>query len=361
MKRTVKTQRTPKVKRLNLAEWLYAFWKFSRPHTIIGTSLSVLGMYLIAFDAQIDLSPHPTFVRAGFADSSLIERIIQLSTPVRAGFADSSLIERIIHWLNPPLHPFLLAWIACLCGNIYIVGLNQLEDVEIDKINKPHLPIASGEFSRRTGQILIAITGILALVLAGTAGWYLFGMVAISLAIGTAYSLPPIRLKRFPFWAALCIFSVRGAIVNLGLFLHFNWLWQGILGIPSSVWTLTLFIVVFTFAIAIFKDIPDLEGDRQYHITTFTIALGKEKVFNLALWVIATCYVGIIIADIRGLPSVNSTFLISTHLLLLALLWWRSRQVNLQDKSAIASCYQFIWKLFFLEYLLFPVACLLGS
>ena len=83
MKRTVKTQRTPKVRRLNLAEWLYAFWKFSRPHTIIGTSLSVLGMYLIAFDAQIALS--------------------QLPTNVRASFADSSLIERMVHWLNPPL------------------------------------------------------------------------------------------------------------------------------------------------------------------------------------------------------------------------------------------------------------------
>jgi homogentisate phytyltransferase/homogentisate geranylgeranyltransferase len=332
MKHTIKTQGTPRVEqlqhrvdRLSLTEWLYAFWKFSRPHTIIGTSLSVLGMYAIAFDA----------VKENI-------RLSLLPTP------------------HSPL-PLFLAWIACLCGNIYIVGLNQLEDVEIDKINKPHLPIASGEFSQRTGQILVAVTGILALVLAGSGGWYLFGMVSISLAIGTAYSLPPIRLKRFPFWAALCIFSVRGAIVNLGLFLHFNWLWQGFPGIPSSVWTLTGFILVFTLAIAIFKDIPDLEGDRQFHITTFTIALGKEKVFNLALWIVTACYVGMVFAGIVGLPLVNSTFLISTHLLLLALLWWRSRKVDLQNKSAIASCYQFIWKLFFLEYLLFPVACLLGQ
>jgi homogentisate phytyltransferase / homogentisate geranylgeranyltransferase len=340
MKRTVKTQEMPEVKQLNLVEWLYAFWKFSRPHTIIGTSLSILGMYLIAFDTHIDLSRFPT--------------------PIWTGFADSSLIERVIHWLNPPLHPLFLAWIACLCGNIYIVGLNQLEDVEIDKINKPHLPIASGEFSRLTGQILVAVTGILALLLAWLGGRYLFGMVAISLAIGTAYSLPPIRLKRFPFWAALCIFSVRGAIVNLGLFLHFNWLSQGSLEIPNSVWALTGFILIFTFAIAIFKDIPDLEGDRQFQITTFTIALGKKKVFNLALCVITICYLGAIVAGILGLASVNSSFLISSHLVLLGLLWWRSRQVDIQDKSAIASCYQFIWKLFFLEYLLFPVACLLG-
>ncbi|NER52017.1 MAG: homogentisate phytyltransferase, partial [Symploca sp. SIO1A3] len=40
--------------------------------------------------------------------------------------------------------------------------------------------------------------------------------------------------------------------------------------------------------------------------------------------------------------------------------WWRSYNVDLQEQKAIASCYQFIWKLFFLEYLLFPIACLLA-
>ncbi len=222
--------------------WLYAFWKFSRPHTIIGTSLSVLGLYLIAYATTSENS------------NALL-----------------------------PLGQLVGSWVACLCGNIYIVGLNQLEDVAIDKINKPHLPLAAGEFSKNTGQVIVAITGVLALLLAWLMGPFLLGMVSISLGIGTAYSLPPIRLKRFPFWAALCIFSVRGAIVNLGLFLHFNWVLQGNQVVPPSVWALTLFVLVFTFAIAIFKDIPDIEGDRQYQITTFTIALGKERVFNLAL------------------------------------------------------------------------------
>ena len=230
----------------------------------------------------------------------------------------------------------------------------------IDKINKPHLPLASGEFSLRTGQVIVTVTGVLGLLVAWLMGPFLFGMVGISLAIGTAYSLPPIRLKRFPFWAALCIFSVRGAIVNLGLFLHFSWVWRGSLVIPPSVWALTAFVLVFTFAIAIFKDIPDMEGDRQYHITTFTIALGKQRVFNLARWVLTGCYLGMVIAAIFWLPSVNSVFLISTHLVLLVLMWWRSLKVDLQDKDAIASFYQFIWKLFFLEYLIFPAACLLA-
>ncbi|MGJ5676153.1 MAG: homogentisate phytyltransferase [Nostochopsis sp.] len=298
--------------------WLYALWKFSRPHTIIGTSLSVLGLYIITF----------ALGNSSFSLSSI-----------------------------------LLAWLACLCGNVYIVGLNQLEDVAIDQINKPHLPIAAGEFSTQTGKAIVAITGVLALLLAWFGGPFLFGMVAISLAIGTGYSLPPIRLKRFPLWAALCIFSVRGAIVNLGLFLHFNWVLRQndlIPVIPVAVWVLTIFVLIFTFAIAIFKDIPDMEGDLQYNITTFTIKIGKQAVFNLALWVLSVCYVGMILIGLLHLAEVNSVFLVITHLVALGAMWWCSLRVDLQDKSAIASFYQFIWKLFFIEYLIFPAACLLA-
>ncbi|NEO28943.1 MAG: homogentisate phytyltransferase [Symploca sp. SIO3C6] len=298
-------------------EWLYALWKFSRPHTIIGTSLSVLGLYFIALSTA--------------ASSLVLENLEQM----------------------------LGVGMACLCGNIYIVGLNQLEDVEIDQINKPHLPIAAGEFSRRQAQLIVGMTGILALLLAGWLGPWLFLMVSTSLAIGTAYSLPPIRLKRFPFWAAVCIFSVRGAIVNLGLFLHFSWVLQHqeTLMPTPSVWALTLFVLVFTFAIAIFKDIPDLEGDKQYNIITFTLKLGKLKVFNLARWVITVCYLGMLLAGCLWLPSVNSVFLGITHLAALIFFWWRSQQVDLQEKSELTQCYQLIWKLFFLEYLIFPAAC----
>lgn len=312
--------------------WLKAFWKFSRPHTIIGTSLSVLALYLIAIaESRHSLFPLPSFL--------------------------------------------FLTLLACLCGNVYIVGLNQLEDVDIDRINKPGLPLASGEFSRRQGVAIVLAMGILAIAIAALQSPYLLAMVGISLLIGTAYSLPPIRLKRFPFWASLCIFTVRGIIVNLGLFLHFNSLFphspsvirhspfvihNSPFAIPPSVWALTAFVVVFTFAIAIFKDVPDMEGDRQYNISTFTLKLGQQKIFNLARWVITASYVGMILAGFARLPGVNSPFLISTHLALLGILWFRSFQVDLGDKFSISRFYQFIWKLFFLEYLLFPIACLIA-
>ena len=38
----------------------------------------------------------------------------------------------------------LLGVLALVCGNGYIVGINQIYDVEVDKVNKPFLPVAAG-------------------------------------------------------------------------------------------------------------------------------------------------------------------------------------------------------------------------
>ncbi|KAJ0744758.1 putative homogentisate phytyltransferase [Helianthus annuus] len=42
---------------------------------------------------------------------------------------------------------------GCL-ANLYVAGINQLSDVEIDKVNKPYLPLASGELPVRTAILL---------------------------------------------------------------------------------------------------------------------------------------------------------------------------------------------------------------
>lgn len=307
------------------AAWLRAFWKFSRPHTIIGTSLSVAALIAIALSA---VSPPIDFSNA--------------------------------------IESWLIAWIACLCGNVYIVGLNQVEDVAIDRINKPELPIASGEFSKAHARKLVWMTGGLAIALSLLSqNIYLILTVCVSLLIGTAYSLPPIRLKRFPFWASVCILMVRGAIVNLGLYLYFATQLGLGTDVPARVWALMLFVLVFSFAIAIFKDIPDLEGDRQYNISTYTLQLGRKKVFNLARWVLTACYGGLIIAA-PFLPDVQPLFLMIAQGTGITYFWWLSHRVDLDSSPAkkdisYPDFYQFIWKLFFVEYLIFPLACWLSS
>ncbi|MGB2926809.1 MAG: homogentisate phytyltransferase [Limnothrix sp.] len=288
-----------------------SLWQFSRPHTIIGTSLSVWALaFLAATPAQL------------FGSFGLT---------------------------------VLGAWLACLAGNVYIVGLNQLTDIEIDRINKPNLPLAAGDFSAKTGWWIVSICAGFALAVSAFSGLWLAVTVWGSLAIGTMYSLPPVRLKRFPLLAAVCIFSVRGMVVNLGLFAHYRQMLGQSVVITPTAWLLTGFIIVFTVAIAIFKDVPDMEGDRQYQIQTFTLLLGKQRIFNLSLAIIFGCYLAMIVGALTLETILNPYLFAIAHVILSGLLWQRSRTVDLSAKSEITSFYQFIWKLFFLEYLLFPI------
>jgi homogentisate phytyltransferase / homogentisate geranylgeranyltransferase len=290
-------------------------WKFSRPHTIIGTTLSVFALYVLALETSGTFLP------------------------------------------NIDLIQLVGTWIACLCGNIYIVGLNQLYDVEIDRVNKPDLPLASGGLSIIQGKWIVGITGILSIAIAASLGTWLLGTVGLSLAIGTAYSLPPIRFKQYPLLAAICILTVRGCIVNLGIYSHFHRVIRSEGDLPAAIWILTLFILIFTIAIAIFKDVPDLAGDRQYQIQTFTMVLGKKTIFNFTRWVITIAYLEIIVASLFIFP-IQTWFSVTIHVGLIGLLWWRSQNINLEQQTSITDFYQFIWKLFFLEYLIFPIACL---
>ncbi len=99
-------------------------WCFARPHTVYGTSASLLGLYLLA----------------GFAAAE--PRLLLAALP-QVG----------------------VAWSACLAA---IVGLSQLTDIEIDRINKLHLPLAAGSLSWRQGVGIVATCGVASLLLSLT-------------------------------------------------------------------------------------------------------------------------------------------------------------------------------------------------
>jgi len=299
-----------------LRKILAAFVKFSRPHTVIGTSMSVVSLYFIAW-----------------------------ANVVPAEFHVSGL---------------MIALMSCLGANIYIVGLNQITDIDIDRINKPDLPLAAGDFSPRTGRVIILVALAISILLAISQGKFLAFTVIFSLLIGTAYSLPPVRLKRFHFWAAACIFTIRGLIVNIFLFLHFQFLMTGSEKIPPKIWALTLFMFGLSLVIAWFKDIPDMMGDRQFQIITLTIKLGARKVFNIGLGLLSFCYLGLIAAGIAGLPGVNAAVLVVSHLILFAILLQVARTIDPLKKRQISRFYLFTWILFYAEYIFYAAACLLA-
>ena len=299
---TVRTK-LPAVRAVNV------LWRFSRPHTIIGTALSVAGLYAIA--AAEDHA---------------------------SGAAD-----------------LLATLIAGLAVNVAIVGVNQLTDVEIDRVNKPYLPIAAGDLTPRNATIIVIACTVLPLAMALTQGAAETAAVAAALAVGALYSLPPARLKRFPLAASLCITGVRSIAVNLGVYYHFAH------SISPPVWALCLFVLPFSFAIAVLKDVPDIEGDRAYSIRTFTVRLGPQRVFAIGLSALALAYGGMIVLGPWLLAGdVQPVVLVAGHLAAAGVLAYMANSVDPSDPVAFTRFYMRVWALFFLEYLLVPLACLMA-
>lgn len=54
-------------------------------------------------------------------------------------------------WTAAAVNGLLQALVPALLMNVAIVGINQLYDVDIDKVNKPYLPLASGELTMQQG------------------------------------------------------------------------------------------------------------------------------------------------------------------------------------------------------------------
>ena len=101
---------------------LNALYKFTRPHTIRGTILASI---------------------AG-TTRALID------TPGAIANANWNIL----------LPRAVIGMIALLLGNAFIVGINQIFDKDIDVLNKPFLPVASGEMSNKVAWGAVGFSGI---------------------------------------------------------------------------------------------------------------------------------------------------------------------------------------------------------
>lgn len=284
--------------------------QFCRPHTVVATSVQALTLFLISGGAQ-------SF------DSAL-------------------------------LLPVALVLASCLAVNVYIVGLNQLTDIAIDRINKPHLPLASGELSPEAARRITATAAVASLGLALAGGPILFATITTIFLIGTLYSLPPLRLKRFPLVAALSIALARGLLANVGVALHYQAVFGGTIS-TAAVIALGSFFFGFGIVIALYKDLPDTIGDRMYAIQTFATQLGPHRVLVLGRLVLTACYLLPIGLSLPNLPAPAAIFSLASHLLVIGLFWLVSSSVNLASHHEIRRFYMFLWSLFYAEFVLLSI------
>jgi 4-hydroxybenzoate polyprenyltransferase len=188
--------------------------------------------------------------------------------------------------LVPPLIGSAMAAVLNAGNN----ALNQIYDLEIDRVNKPTRPLPSGRLSIPDVWAFSAITYGLALVLA----WLVvppraadpsrhecFWLVAIAVVCTLLYSVPPFRTKRLGIWANVTIAIPRGTLLKVA-----GWsAAKTIAGVEP--WYIGAIFGLFLLGATTTKDFADMEGDARGGCRTLPIIYGVTR----AAWMISPSFV----------------------------------------------------------------------
>ena len=173
--------------------------------------------------------------------------------------------------------------------------------------------------------------------------------------LGAIYSVPPIRTKRNAVAAGLTIATVRGFLLNFGVYYAV----KDAIGAPFA-WSpkvsfIARFMTAFASVIAITKDLPDVEGDKAYNISTFATKVGVSKIAKGATLCLFLNYVHAIMTGVLGKGAFNLLPMIGGHALLATMLLVRFRELEPEKLASIKKYYKHIWDLFYLEYVLYTL------
>lgn len=170
-----------------------------------------------------------------------------------------------------PMMAALCAGLVCAAGNI----VNDLVDIDIDRINRPRRVLVRQALSHRYAIILATILNLAALGVAATVSLAvaLTGLLAIGLLM--AYNL---RLKRVTFLGNVVIALLGGmTFLTGGMAVDV----AGVFELPGPLIP-ALFAFLFHLVREIIKDVQDLEGDRRLGVKTLPQEIGVKPSLWLA-------------------------------------------------------------------------------
>jgi 4-hydroxybenzoate polyprenyltransferase len=164
-------------------------------------------------------------------------------------------------------------------------ALNQIYDLEIDRVNKPKRPMPSGRLTLGDAWVFTWVAYAVALALA----WFVrpggrhecFWIVLVATAITILYSVPPFRTKRLGIWANVTIAIPRGVLLKVA-----GWsAVKTVFGLEP--WYIGAIFGLFLLGASTTKDFADMEGDARGGCRTLPIIYGVRR----AAWMISPSFV----------------------------------------------------------------------
>ncbi len=186
-------------------------------------------------------------------------------------------------------------------------AINQIYDLDIDKVNKPKRPLPSGRMTMGEAWGFTIVTFLIAWLFAWLADPIgrreCFWIVIFTSILCWIYSAPPLWTKRRGMLANFTIAIPRGVLLKVA-----GWSTvKTIVGLEP--WYIGSIFGLFLLGAASTKDFADIEGDKAGGCQTLPILYGVKR----AAWMIAPFFVLpfflIPIGVWRGVLTGNATLL----------------------------------------------------
>jgi len=185
---------------------------------------------------------------------------------------------------------------------------------------------------------------------------FLFKLYMLGWFLGGIYSVPPIRTKQNPIAAGLTIATVRGFLLNFGIYYAVKDAIGATFSWSPKVSFIARFMTAFATVIAVTKDLPDIEGDKAFNIKTFATKIGVDKIAKGATVCLLLNYVHAILTGVLSKAGAyNPIPMIGGHAALASMLIYRFKQLDTSEMRSIKTYYKHIWDLFYLEYVLYTL------
>jgi len=195
------------------------------------------------------------------------------------------------------------AMLGFLCG-FFISGsaiiLNDFFDLEVDRVNTPTRPLATGIILPAEAVWLTIITAILGLAASAWISLPAFVLCVIFWIIGALYNW---KFKAAGLWGNLMVSSSVGITLILGG-MSVGQPWNGI------VWCFALMAFFVDLGEEIAGDAMDIEGDRKRNSRSIAITRGKKFALTLSSLIFGVVIVVSIIPVLMGWMGITYLLLI---------------------------------------------------
>ena len=188
-------------------------------------------------------------------------------------------------WSTAVLEPAFIGSLMAIVFNAGNNALNQIYDLEIDRVNKGRRPLPSSRLAIGEAWGFTAVSYLLTLVLA----WLVapggrhecFWIVLAAIVATYVYSVPPLRTKQRGMWANITIAIPRGLLLKVAG-------WSAVKTIAGfEPWYIGTIFGLFLLGASTTKDFADMEGDRRGGCRTLPIVHGVRR----AAWMISPSFV----------------------------------------------------------------------